>query len=80
MHIDTTLRPSPRRTCQSEVTAAAGEFHAVCALPAGHAGEHVYVDSMGLCRIDEHCRAMSSTWSTLLDGPPRNNGFAHNHA
>lgn len=45
------------RTCTDRISAAEGEYSAICFLPAGHAGEHDHVDTMGMCIIDDDCRA-----------------------
>lgn len=68
----TARRQSPTVTCQRDITACEGEFHGICALPAGHAGDCDFVDTMGMCHVNPNCRASrGGMWS--------DNGYDHNH-
>jgi len=67
----TTCKTTDKNTCEHTVSAYDGEFFGICALPAGHAGDCEYVETMGMCS-EPGCRAMRSPfWG--------DNGFAHNH-
>lgn len=73
------MKKSPKNTCQVETSFGGGEWSGVCALPFGHAGEHEYVDMMGVCMVNDHCRAFSATWANMMGSTERNNGWLHNH-
>jgi len=65
MQTTTTTRRRP--ICQNLETSEATDY--VCTLDRGHAGSCDFTDAMGMCQVNEDCRA-------LRNG---NNGHEHNH-
>ena len=55
------------------IDACDGEYSAICTLPARHGGDHNFVDTMGMCPVD-NCRATAHGWKF-----PTGNNRPHNH-
>lgn len=49
----------------------------ICTLAEGHSGGHVFIDAMGLCTKDSHCRAQADWHRPYAD--KQLNNIEHNH-
>lgn len=65
------------KTCKSMVSMYDGEWTGLCVRPAKHDGEHDYADTLGMCLVNEDCRASSELY--VANTGVRNSPHPHNH-